>query len=160
MLRSFRPRQRRPSPAPRWLRWTIRRRRHSHRLLAVTAREIARTSLRDGHGHARDVVLLHVLGSPSHFLGRASSAIIIQMVDYFLWGVNCRQVHPARRHRFCRSAGSSKTFPGQVALDGVDLVIDAGSVHALVGQNGSGKSTLIKILAGYHQPDPGAVAFV
>ena len=30
-----------------------------------------------------------------------------------------------------------------------------GEVHALVGQNGSGKSTLIKILAGYHQPDPG-----
>ena len=55
--------------------------------------------------------------------------------------------------------GLSKTFPGQVALDDVDLVIDAGSVHALVGQNGSGKSTLIKILAGYHQPDPGAVTF-
>ena len=46
----------------------------------------------------------------------------------------------------------SKMFPGQVALDDVDLTIEAGSTHALVGQNGSGKSTLIKILAGYHQP--------
>ena len=46
----------------------------------------------------------------------------------------------------------SKVFPGQVALDDVDLTIDAGTTHALVGQNGSGKSTLIKILAGYHQP--------
>lgn len=46
----------------------------------------------------------------------------------------------------------SKVFPGQVALDDVDLAIDAGTTHALVGQNGSGKSTLIKILAGYHQP--------
>ena len=46
----------------------------------------------------------------------------------------------------------SKVFPGQVALDDVDLAIEAGTTHALVGQNGSGKSTLIKILAGYHQP--------
>lgn len=52
----------------------------------------------------------------------------------------------------------SKTFPGQVALDDVDLTIAAGRTHALVGQNGSGKSTLIKILAGYHQPDGGAEA--
>lgn len=50
----------------------------------------------------------------------------------------------------------SKTFPGQVALDDVDLDVAAGEVHALIGQNGSGKSTLIKVLAGYHQPDQGA----
>jgi ribose transport system ATP-binding protein len=54
----------------------------------------------------------------------------------------------------------SKTFAGQVALDRVDLVVDEGSVHALVGQNGSGKSTLIKSLAGYHTPDPGGSASV
>lgn len=50
----------------------------------------------------------------------------------------------------------SKTFPGQKALDGVDLTINPGEVHALIGQNGSGKSTLIKVLAGYHAPDDGA----
>jgi ribose transport system ATP-binding protein len=54
----------------------------------------------------------------------------------------------------------SKTFPGQRALVDVDLTVEAGQVHALVGQNGSGKSTLIKVLAGYHQPDPGASAWV
>ena len=59
-----------------------------------------------------------------------------------------------------RLHGLSKTFPGQRALDDVDLEIAAGEIHALVGQNGSGKSTVVKILAGYHQPDDGAVAEV
>jgi ribose transport system ATP-binding protein len=51
--------------------------------------------------------------------------------------------------------GLSKTFPGQRALDHVDLAVESGEIHALLGQNGSGKSTLIKVLAGYHAPDPG-----
>ena len=55
-----------------------------------------------------------------------------------------------------RIAGLSKTFPGTRALIDVGLDIRAGEVHALVGHNGSGKSTLIKVLAGYHQADPGA----
>jgi ribose transport system ATP-binding protein len=54
--------------------------------------------------------------------------------------------------------GLSKTFAGQVALDRVDLTVAVDEIHALVGQNGSGKSTLIKVLAGYHQPDPGGAA--
>src|SRR3954452_2964698 len=54
----------------------------------------------------------------------------------------------------------SKTFPGQRALDQVHLEIAAGEIHALVGANGSGKSTIVKILAGYHEPDPGAGAEV
>ena len=49
----------------------------------------------------------------------------------------------------------SKTFPGVVALKNVNMEVRSGEVHALLGENGAGKSTLIKILSGYHQPDPG-----
>jgi ribose transport system ATP-binding protein len=54
----------------------------------------------------------------------------------------------------------SKTFVGQRVLSDVDLELSAGEVHGLIGQNGSGKSTLIKVLAGYHSPDPGGVVRV
>jgi ribose transport system ATP-binding protein len=53
------------------------------------------------------------------------------------------------------ATGISKSFGGTQALDGVGLTVLTGEVHGLVGENGSGKSTLIKILAGYHAPDPG-----
>ena len=46
-------------------------------------------------------------------------------------------------------------FGATVALDGVDLDVERGEVHALVGENGSGKSTLMRILAGPIQPDSG-----
>jgi ribose transport system ATP-binding protein len=54
----------------------------------------------------------------------------------------------------------SKTFPGTRALDEVTLVLRAGEVHALLGQNGCGKSTLIKVLTGFHEPDPGSHVLV
>lgn len=54
----------------------------------------------------------------------------------------------------------SKAFNERPALSSASLEVRAGEVHGLVGQNGCGKSTLIKILAGYHAPDPGAEATV
>jgi ribose transport system ATP-binding protein len=54
-------------------------------------------------------------------------------------------------------SGTTKIFPGVVALENVDFDIRYGEVHALVGENGAGKSTLIKILGGVYRPDGGEI---
>lgn len=52
-----------------------------------------------------------------------------------------------------------KTFPGGPALTNVSLEVQAGSIHALMGENGAGKSTLMKILFGLHAADAGEILF-
>ncbi|MGC9538280.1 sugar ABC transporter ATP-binding protein [Streptomyces sp. UG1] len=56
-----------------------------------------------------------------------------------------------------RIRGLSKSFGGVRALDGVDLTVPMGQVHALLGHNGAGKSTLIKCLGGAYPPDAGTI---
>ncbi len=51
----------------------------------------------------------------------------------------------------------TKTFPGVLANDRVDLSVDRGEIHALLGENGSGKTTLMNALYGLHRPDSGRI---
>ncbi|HVG33391.1 MAG TPA: sugar ABC transporter ATP-binding protein [Pyrinomonadaceae bacterium] len=56
-----------------------------------------------------------------------------------------------------RLEGITKSFAGVTALAGVDLTLERGEVHALVGENGAGKSTLIKIMTGAYTRDGGTM---
>jgi ABC-type sugar transport system ATPase subunit len=53
--------------------------------------------------------------------------------------------------------GITKSFPGVLALDDVNVRVAAGSCHGLVGENGAGKSTLGKIISGLLRPDAGTI---
>ncbi len=53
--------------------------------------------------------------------------------------------------------GITKSFPGVVANDGIDLTVKAGEIHALLGENGAGKTTLVNILYGIYRQDSGEI---
>ena len=55
--------------------------------------------------------------------------------------------------------GVSKSYGGVRALEKAGLIVEAGRVHAVLGENGAGKSTLIKVMAGVVEPDEGSMLF-
>ncbi|AKZ65036.1 ribonucleotide-diphosphate reductase subunit alpha [Herbaspirillum hiltneri N3] len=60
-------------------------------------------------------------------------------------------------HTILELQGICKQFGRIKALNGVDLAVAGGEIHALLGENGAGKSTLMKILGGVHRPDQGRI---
>jgi ABC-type sugar transport system ATPase subunit len=64
---------------------------------------------------------------------------------------------PDKKEIILKMEDISKTFPGVKALKNIDMEIEKGEVHAIVGENGAGKSTLMKILSGAIQKDKGKI---
>ncbi|MEH0423544.1 sugar ABC transporter ATP-binding protein [Streptomyces sp. B21-083] len=63
----------------------------------------------------------------------------------------------SNHNELLRIEGIRKSFPGVVALGGVDFELRRGEVHVLLGENSAGKSTLIKMLSGAYRPDAGRI---
>jgi rhamnose transport system ATP-binding protein len=70
---------------------------------------------------------------------------------------NSAIIQPGLSHVLLSASSISKSFEGVRALRDVSFDLEAGEVHALVGENGAGKSTLIKIMTGAEQPDAGTL---
>ncbi len=69
---------------------------------------------------------------------------------------------PAQRPRgeaILQTKGLTRRFGGLVAVDGLDLEVESGTIHALIGPNGSGKSTFINLASGIYRPSEGSIAF-
>ena len=69
------------------------------------------------------------------------------------------RAHPAEARSTMELAarGIVKRYPGVLALDGVDVTLRGGAVHAIAGENGAGKSTLMGVLSGSVVPDAGVL---
>ncbi|HMD03284.1 MAG TPA: ABC transporter ATP-binding protein [Candidatus Baltobacteraceae bacterium] len=65
----------------------------------------------------------------------------------------------AREHGLLEVRGLVKRFGGVVAVNGLDMTVERGHIHAMIGPNGSGKTTSLNVISGLYRADGGSVRF-
>ena len=91
------------------------------------------------------------------FRGRLGLAPRLRRSARAAAAVHARPAAPAGGGLSVAARKVAKRFGGVAALDGVDVDVAAGSVHAIVGPNGSGKTTLLNMISGFYRPDAGSI---
>jgi ABC-type sugar transport system ATPase subunit len=81
--------------------------------------------------------------------------VVIEREFSFNYHLPLAAYHYYEQRPLLRMQKIRKVFSGVVALDSVNLTLERGEVHSLVGENGAGKSTLIKIMTGAYNRDGG-----
>lgn len=82
---------------------------------------------------------------------------IADVMNYVLGQINSTTHRKEEMGTVLEVRNITKSFVGNKVLDDVSLSVNAGEVHALVGENGAGKTTLMNIIGGVHQPDSGEI---
>src|SRR4029450_4308380 len=97
------------------------------------------------------------MGFPAAGVGHATTATVrvvgLRTLEAVLSQVLSKPMPPPA----LQTRGLCKDFRGFRAVDGVDLTVPAGTVHALVGPNGAGKTTLFNLLTGFLPPSAGRI---
>ena len=94
---------------------------------------------------------------PTDSIGKIAANVRFAAISFCSYSDNNHIKKKGTRMSLLSMQGITKAFPGVLALDHIDLDVEEGEIHALLGENGAGKTTLMNILYGLYRQDGGQI---